>query len=532
MTFKPKKMGSWYDNDYMKQINMFKNDESQKYNVKCIVVPHAGYAYTNLVMSETYSKVKWDNVNQIFLLCTLHEWDDAIFLPQFSKVSYPTGEINVNVNIINELMNTRLFKKDDDVYNKEHSFEMQMPYVITYAKPGTNIIPLIVGNIGNFINIANILKKYDSNKTLFIVSTDFTHFGMQYEYIPVNKDIKEFILNKDMNNIRDIFDNKVEIFKQNLTICGANALMLWLHINMKKWNGSVVAYMTSGDDLDSNDASFASVSYVGAIFCEEKVSNNIEKFRYFKKMKIMVDEGGKVNLKQMCKDVSLMPRVIMMLKNKYGKVSKELLEGNYDDKRGIFVTLEDNGRLKGCIGSFYDENNGNFYGKMMRDTLLTVYDDNRFDNILRYKRNHKHLYASVRLNFKVNMLSKEFKVDNFWSMYKPCVHGIILKYNGSSSTFLPSVMLDQGWIKNCGDVGDKKKFENAVFGALLKKMGHNAPNTAFGALLKKMGHNVAWSNVKNNVEISLYEGHETSESKMFEMSRGGGVCSYIRYKCK
>lgn len=513
--YRPKFISTWYDTDYSSEPKKYENVNSKKYNTKCIIVPHAGYKYTNIVLSETYSKVKWENIDRIIILCTLHQDHSKIYLPIFKKVVYPKHSIDIDIDVVNLLNDTGMFTIDNDIFNTEHSFELQLPYILSYANSSCKIIPLLVGSFPDLNRVSIELLKYSTKNTLFIVSSDFTHYGKRYGYTPFDTQLNSYtlaekILNKDMNDACQIIKNNVGHFTYNeLSICGVNALILWLHYNNKRYHGSVVSYDTSDIENDT------SVSYIGMIFCTEPISSNISKIKLYKKLKITIDENittnTKINIMELCQNkISLIPRATLMASKHFDNIFLY----PQSIQNGVFVTMEDNDQLQGCLGLFYDNaQEKNLYRLIVQYTFKTIYEDYRFDdNILRHQKNYKYLYVSTRLNFKVTLLEQQFEVDyhDFWSTYLPCKHGIILKFGSSSATFLPDVMLKQHWLPNCDTITEDKKkyFEAETFNALMEKMGKHG-------------------NWKTGI-IYLYVGNEYDESKDVL----DNYHKYMKYKTK
>lgn len=62
---------------------------------------------------------------------------------------------------------------------------MHLPYARMIGCEGCTIVPIIVGEINdqNSENYARILKPYfDKEKTVFLVSSDFCHWGDRFDY--------------------------------------------------------------------------------------------------------------------------------------------------------------------------------------------------------------------------------------------------------------------------------------------------------------------------------------------------------------
>ncbi|MBU0471154.1 MAG: AmmeMemoRadiSam system protein B, partial [Nanoarchaeota archaeon] len=116
-------------------------------------------------------------------------------------------------------------------------------------------------------NIAIDLKETlleTGQKAVFIISSDFTHFGPNYHYIPFSTDIKKNIYDLDRGAIELIKKRNPSAFldyvnKHFITICGAIPIVLLLKsINVDKV--LLEQYYTSGDVLDNyrNSVSYAS----------------------------------------------------------------------------------------------------------------------------------------------------------------------------------------------------------------------------------------------------------------------------------
>lgn len=521
----PKFMGSWYPKNYKGLITKLIKEVPKK-KIKAIIVPHAGYKYSKYVLGETYSQIDWTGINKIVLLCTLHQVKPFIYLPKFDEIQLKDNYMKINKKIIGELSKIEGFVIDNsNEFDKEHSFELQLPFILSLTNKSTTLIPLLVGNFNNLKKIAESICYYINDDTLVIISTDFTHYGTNYNYFPVDKDIKKYILDKDIVDFYYILNNNIYEFKElfeKKSICGIYALELWMYIrNCLNINlfPKLIAYNTSGDELPETK-NFNSVSYSGMGYYYQKTKNNIRKLYSLKKLKIIIDElldnNQKINLRELIKDnISILPRLTLIIMGKlfntnfpsiniiFNKVINVLnINLNYP-KKGVFITFEDNLKLQGCLGIFYDEVMKlpyNMIEIIILYTIKTIFEDSRFkDNSLRHYHNYIYLYSCERFNFKINLLEKNILINNedFWNKYKPCKHGVILKFKENEATFLPSVMIEQGWLKDCqNNLTDEDKLKLEI--------------NMFGSLIRKMEYDDSWENWRKG-QVLLYEGNEISE---------------------
>eukprot|EP01059_Diplonema_ambulator_P013860 TRINITY_DN24556_c3_g1_i2.p1 TRINITY_DN24556_c3_g1~~TRINITY_DN24556_c3_g1_i2.p1 ORF type:complete len:209 (+),score=29.61 TRINITY_DN24556_c3_g1_i2:51-677(+) len=111
------------------------------------------------------------------------------------------------------------------------------------------------------------------------------------------------------------------------------------------------------------------------------------------------------------------------------------------DANGMFVTYEKtDGDLRGCIGTFAK---GNLKDTLERYSLIAGLRDSRFHPI-----DSEEL---PDLRCSVTVLSEMQPIPK-WDAWTPGKHGVYISLNKDrrnySATFLPSVIIDQGWSKH------------------------------------------------------------------------------------
>lgn len=102
---------------------------------------------------------------------------------------------------------------------------------------------------------------------------------------------------------------------------------------------------------------------------------------------------------------------------------------------GVFVTLRNRGRLRGCIGEFRP---GRDLPEAVQRMALAVLEDPRFAA-------HPVMLAEVaELSFEISVLSPMRRTDAP-ELLEPGVHGIYVRSGGRGGCFLPQVATEQGW---------------------------------------------------------------------------------------
>lgn len=208
-------------------------------------------------------------------------------ISSFSCVQTPVGDIKIDIDIRERLIvaSEGIFKissRDDDL--EEHSLEMQYPFISKiFNGKNIKILPIQVGQFSDAKQreyaAENLLKCIDdivSQDVLFVVSTDFCHYGPRFDYKPMFKEsslsLNENISILDHTALDTLNDSDpITAFTDYIkitgnTICGREPILL-LHeiLNRSRIKGrwELIEYDQSNFLTSSNDHS---VSYLSAIF--------------------------------------------------------------------------------------------------------------------------------------------------------------------------------------------------------------------------------------------------------------------------
>ena len=283
--------GSWYQNspkllsqEISQYISSAKKLQKQGY-VKSIIVPHAGYRFCGETMAQSFININPNNYDRIVILGpSHHEYFQGCGLTSFEKFDTPFGAINVDNNSIKKLVKKSniFFEISKSIDINEHSIEMELPFLKQiFNDKEFSIIPIIVGDNNYETNkkIAEILYElYKDKKTLFVISSDFCHWGRNFGYTYYDKNfnnIWESIQDLDkqaLDIIKEINSEKLEKYfkKTKNTICGRNPISIILSIVEKYKNehkNENIEFINAGYAQSNKVKSIyeASVSYAAAV---------------------------------------------------------------------------------------------------------------------------------------------------------------------------------------------------------------------------------------------------------------------------
>ncbi|OGV20007.1 MAG: AmmeMemoRadiSam system protein B [Lentisphaerae bacterium GWF2_38_69] len=274
--------GQFYDADkypLQKLIESFCSQSKkiipESSGVRSIIAPHAGYLYSGKTACEAYFQAKNNSYDKIVLISPSHYVGfSGISLPDYSLAETPFGNIEIDLESAGKL-DSEFFIKNSRPHVREHSLEVHLP-LIKFFFPQVKLLPLVCGQIDGSMteSIASSLLKLWDDKTLWIISSDFTHYGKSFGYLPFASDIKNNLAKLDRGAIERIlaFDEKgfsSYIEKSGATICGSCPIRIILSVltNRKKVGDEIksklISYTTSGEL--TGDFSHC-VSYASIVF--------------------------------------------------------------------------------------------------------------------------------------------------------------------------------------------------------------------------------------------------------------------------
>ncbi len=434
----PHLAGSWYPvvvQNLEKAVASAATEAQQRYyakvspgTVRALISPHAGIAYSGAIAASVYALAQ-NSVKRIIILAPDHsESFEGIATSSFDQFAIPTGIISVDKKTVTKLLQHRFFKQNDEIFTKEHSLEMQLPFIHHFLE-GVLIIPLIVGKVNcmQSHDLAKALKPYIDNQTLVAATSDFIHYGKQFGFAPFSSNQQNLIRSMDSQLVSLIEKGQCDPFtdyieKSGATICGSNPIKILMSLIQMDAFGPVeprlIAYDRSGK-FDQDD----SVSYVGMIFTTEKLETLPPINMLTQQEQRNLFKQAQDTLKNMF-DPEYNPHLHLPIQS-FGVIQP----------KGAFTTLRtQDDKLRGCIGRIITPEP--LYKTIATVTADAAIKDSRFAPVTKKE--------APFLKMNLSILSSPHPIDS----YKNIVigkHGIILKKDGKSAVFLPEVPGDFNW---------------------------------------------------------------------------------------
>ena len=229
---------------------------------KClgIIVPHAGYMFSGRTAGKTYSAAD-TRAKKFCLLGPNHTGLGKPVALSQQEWKTPLGVMKPDKGL------SSVIPVNEEAHAYEHSIEVQLPFIQRrFGNP--SIIPICLSDMP-IEEMRDLASKIASPELFYVASSDFTHFGPDYGYVPQEKPMPEnldCVKGGDMKAIDLICSIEPEKFhdyvkKTGITICGHVAITIFLFIcrNLGAGKGELIDYSTSYETMHGR--SF--VSYAG-----------------------------------------------------------------------------------------------------------------------------------------------------------------------------------------------------------------------------------------------------------------------------
>jgi len=224
-----------------------------------LIVPHAGYMYCAKTALNAYKSVFSETkIKRVIIMGPDHNnMAKPISVYGGGPWITPMGKVEIDYDFVKFLIGNEGFYEDSNGHIKEHSIEVQLPYLQYFMEDNFKIVPIIIGNqsFGNIMKISEILEKNTEKGDLIIASTDLNHYENQK--ITHEKDYKiiEAVRRRDSNKLYEIIE------QDKISMCGYGAVSVLLNMNFS--DVSVISHSTSAE-VNGNFSSV--VGYMSALF--------------------------------------------------------------------------------------------------------------------------------------------------------------------------------------------------------------------------------------------------------------------------
>jgi AmmeMemoRadiSam system protein B/AmmeMemoRadiSam system protein A len=405
-------------------------------NVHALILPHAGYQYSGAVAAAALKSIAGKTFSRVIAMGPSHSqrMQNVASVPDATHYATPLGEVPLDVDLINALKKLPQFRTIPGADETEHSVQIQIP-LLQHALGEFKLVPIVVGQLDEATTreMGRIIGELIDGYTLVVASSDFTHYGARFDYVPFKDDVPANLKKLDMGAWDAIAKKDLAAFaayveRTGATICGHNAIGVLLAMLPEEFAAHQIVYDTSGNLTGdyANSVSYLSAAFSGVWPAAEKAATPAAE------QTSVLSEEDKAQLLKLARGV-LEAHVA-----NGGAVTPESLgiklTPGMQRVMGAFVTLNENGRLRGCIGEIFPRRP--LYKAVMEHAVNAAVNDRRFPPV--------KADELPRIEMDISALTQPHPVGS----YNDIVigkHGMVLEKGGRSAVFLPQVAPEQGW---------------------------------------------------------------------------------------
>lgn len=407
-------------------------------SVFAVIVPHAGYTYSGPAAAVGMKALAArPHLQRVIVLGFTHRvhLPNRISLPaRETHYRSPIGETPLDTAAIGTLLKNPLFTDVPATRRGENSVEMQLPLLqVALAGRDWQLVPVTLGQLDDNTRgqAAAALGALMDKHTALVVSSDFTHYGPNFGYVPFRTNVAENLRKLDGGAMEKILAGDAAGFaaycdKTGATICGQDTIGVLLRMLPEKIKSRELAYDTSGRSTGDygNSVSYAVLAFYGEGPAAKPVPA----------------QAGKLELSAADKQA-----LLALARSSIGQALKGAKPAAPEDLgvtptpamkqiMGGFVTLTIGGELRGCIGEIFPR-------RPLADVVLAHAQDAAFHDP-RFPPLTAREFPRIRI--EISALTPPVPVDSYEDI-EIGKHGMFIELAGRSAVFLPQVAPEQGW---------------------------------------------------------------------------------------
>lgn len=423
--------GSWYPGDAteLRELVAAKLEASRARagllpDPIAFVVPHAGLEYSGTVAAAAYRHIQQRQPRRIVLLGFSHGGGPGgVSIPDLDAFTTPMGTTRVDRVAAGFLLRQSGFQTVAEDSLCDHSVEIQLPF-LRHVAPDTPIVPLYVGRMPPWQQhaAAKALAELADDDTLLVASSDLTHFGRAFSYqpFPADDNVAARLEEIDRALIDDAGSLDPSLFLEGLdasgaTVCGRAPIALLLRTLALRGPAEIfqetLDYQTSGEITGdyTRSVSYAALGYFPASSFELQPEDAATLLA-----------GARNTLADFLRT---------------GRRESPALQITTPLARraGLFVTLREQGRLRGCMG--VPRGRAPLAETVPEITLSAALDDARFAPLTP---------GGAEIEIEISLLSPMKRIRSRES-YRLHEHGVHLEVSGCRSLLLPQVTREKNW---------------------------------------------------------------------------------------
>ena len=403
-----------------------------------LIVPHAGYPYSGSVAGKAFAALKGHAYRRVILIGLSHQMPiRGATVLRVDAYETPLGSIPVDIEARDAILKCSVVTEQPAAHRTEHSVENQLPLLQRVVKD-FKMVEVLVGDLtaAQRADLADAIRPLVTEGTLLVASSDFTHYGPNYGYVPFRDNVPKNLQILNSMAVYRIVQIDLPGWEKHLaetrdTICGRHPIGLLLGI-VEPWEdirAARVAFDTSGRQTGDwqNSVTYTSIAMwrggQGLTAAEQRTLLALARDT----VKEFLKTGNRPEADPKTYDLTAALKA----------------DG------AAFVTLKNAGRLRGCIGHIVAV--GPLYQSIVENACQACKDFRFVDNPI--------TAAEVpALEIEISVLTPTRRLHDLEKIVIGR-DGLIMARGRNRGVFLPQVPVEQKWDRTqylthlCGKAG-------------------------------------------------------------------------------
>ena len=387
--------------------------------IRALIAPHAGYRFSGAVAAAGFRQIPVDT-NRVVVLAPAHRVAMRGGGSILDVASYRNalGDVELDPDAAELRRRHPFFASVPAAHEKEHSIEVMLPFLQRRLE-SFRLLPILLGRDFDVAAMAKALSPLlDDPRTLLVVSTDLSHYHPYEKAQELDRECLNLILALDAAAL------------DNRELCGKAPVRVLLELMRgRAWNPTLIEYRNSGEAGSSKDKV---VGYAAVAFADPEAVVHTEEAETAapvapKQPELLAPPEKELLLALARRSIyaGLQHHDLPPLPNYSPTLTRAL---------GCFVTLNQNGKLRGCIGNLaavYP-----LAEAVQRNALNAAFRDPRFTKLASAEL--KDIQIEISVLTEPNPLAFQ-GADDLLKQLKPGVHGVTISQGERRATYLPQV---------------------------------------------------------------------------------------------
>jgi AmmeMemoRadiSam system protein B/AmmeMemoRadiSam system protein A len=406
-----------------------------------LVVPHAGYVFSGQVAAYAFQSVRERHIGTVILVGCSHRarYPGASIYPR-GAYRTPLGTVPIDETLAGDLISrVEGLRYVPEAHQAEHSLEVELPF-LQRTHDRFRIVPVLLGSQSTLEELESLARAIADavagrDDVLLVASTDLSHYPGYEDAGRVDRETLDLISQYRPGELLDYERDRCRegIPGLQCAMCGPQAVVVvMMAARMMGADEACILHYANSGDVPAGDHDRV-VGYGAVALCDRDIpfpAGPPDEGGETQE----AEQGGQLNEAEQRQLLAVARASIAAGLQGWAYRPPRTVPARLQEHRGAFVTLNERGRLRGCIGQFQP-------GEGLVETVAQMaqaaaFHDTRFTPLSSEELPEVEIEISVLSPLREISSIEEIELGT---------HGIWITHDGRSGCYLPQVADQTGW---------------------------------------------------------------------------------------